>query len=86
MSKNARRYTRKRKITEGEVPTPKHVKSIQLVPKTYNQQLYAKALNNDPLVFVTGCAGTGKTYMAATQAAKMYYEGSVAKIVITLFD
>ena len=83
MSKNARRYTRKRKITEGEVPTPKHVKSIQLVPKTYNQQLYAKALNNDPLVFVTGCAGTGKTYMAATQAAKMFYEGSVAKIVIT---
>ena len=83
MSKNARRYTRKRKITEGGAPTPKHVKSIQLVPKTYNQQLYAKALNNDPLVFVTGCAGTGKTYMAATQAAKMYYEGSVAKIVIT---
>ena len=83
MSKNARRYTRKRKIVVGDTPTPKYSKSIVLVPQTYNQKIYATALNADPLVFVTGCAGTGKTYMAATQAAKMYYERKVAKIVIT---
>lgn len=83
MSKNARRYTRRRKKDEGEAPTPKYSKTIELVPKTYNQQIYAKALNKDPLIFVIGCAGTGKTYMAATQAAKMYYEGKIKKIVIT---
>lgn len=83
MSKNARRYTRKRKQDAGVAPTPKYTKSIELTAKTYNQQVYAKALNQDPLIFVTGCAGTGKTYMAATQAAKMYYEGKINKIVIT---
>lgn len=83
MSKNARRYTRRRKKDEGATPTPKYSKTIELVPKTYNQQIYAKALNKDPLIFVIGCAGTGKTYMAATQAAKLYYEGKIQKIVIT---
>lgn len=83
MSNNARRFTRRRKKQEGIPATPKHPKSIELTPQTYNQKLYANALNTADLVFVTGCAGTGKTYMAATQAAKMYYEGRITKIVIT---
>lgn len=83
MSKNARRFSRRKKREAGVNPTPKHAKSIELCAKTYNQKIYAKALNEDPLVFVVGCAGTGKTYMAATMAAKMYYEGKVNKIVIT---
>ena len=83
MSKNARRYTRRRKKEVGETPTPKYSKTITLTAQTYNQKIYAKALNEDPLIFVTGCAGTGKTYMAATQAAKMYYEGKIPKIVVT---
>ena len=83
MSKNARRYTRRRKKEVGETPTPKYSKTITLTAQTYNQKIYAKALNEDPLIFVTGCAGTGKTYMAATQAAKMYYEGKISKIVVT---
>jgi phosphate starvation-inducible PhoH-like protein len=83
MSKNARRYTRRKKREDGLTPTPKHVKRIELCAKTYNQQAYAKSLQQDPLVFVVGCAGTGKTYMAATMAAKMYYEGKISNIVIT---
>ena len=83
MSKNARRYTRRKKREDGIIPTPKTIKTIELCPKTYNQRLYSKALQEDPLVFVVGCAGTGKTYMAATMAAKLYYEGAIDKIVIT---
>jgi phosphate starvation-inducible protein PhoH len=83
MSKNARRFTRRRKKEVGETPTPKYSKTITLTAQTYNQKIYARALNEDPLIFVTGCAGTGKTYMAATQAAKMYYEGKISKIVVT---
>ena len=83
MSKNARRYTRQRKQEVGEAPTPKYVKTIELLAKTYNQQIYVRALNQDPLIFVIGCAGTGKTYMAATQAAKLYHEHKIKKIVIT---
>lgn len=83
MSNNARRYTRRKKREEGVAPTPKHAKTIELCAQTYNQKIYAAALNKDPLVFVVGCAGTGKTYMAATMAAKMYYEGKITQIVIT---
>lgn len=83
MSKNARRYTRRKKREDGVTPTPKHPKTIELCPQTYNQKIYANALQSDPLVFVVGCAGTGKTYMAATMAAKLYYEGTIDKIVIT---
>lgn len=83
MSNNARRYTRRKKREEGVTPTPKHAKTIELCAQTYNQKIYAAALNKDPLVFVVGCAGTGKTYMAATMAAKMYYEGKITQIVIT---
>jgi len=84
MSKNAKRYTRRTKREDDTLsPTPKVKKSIELVPKTYNQKIYANALNTDDLIFVTGCAGTGKTYMAATQAAKMYYNGQIEKIILS---
>ena len=83
MSKNARRYTRRQKADQGFVPTPKSPKTIELVPQTFNQRLYAKALADDDLIFVTGCAGTGKTYMAATMAAKMFNDRSIRRIVIT---
>jgi len=83
MSKNAKRYSRKEKVQQGFAPTPKQKKTIELYAKTYNQQTYVDALQKDPLIFVTGCAGTGKTYMAATMAAKLYNERSIKRIVIT---
>lgn len=81
MSKNARRFTRRRK--QESPASPKARTTIELTPKTPKQTVYAKALVSDPVILVTGCAGTGKTYMAATQAAKMYHEGLIDKIVIT---
>lgn len=83
MSKNAKRYSRKEKVQQGFVPTPRYEKTIELSAITHNQQTYARALTHDPLIFVTGCAGTGKTYMAATMAAKLYHEGKIRRIVIT---
>lgn len=83
MSRNARRFNRKEKVQQGFAPTPKHEKTIELYAKTYNQKIYATALQQDPLIFVTGCAGTGKTYMAATMAAKMYSERTIRRIVVT---
>lgn len=83
MSRNAKRFNRKEKVQQGFAPTPKQVKTIELVAKTYNQKIYATALLKDPLIFVIGCAGTGKTYMAATMAAKMLSERTIRKIVIT---
>lgn len=83
MSRNAKRFSRREKLEQGFIPTPQQVKTIELVAKTYNQKIYAAALIKDPLIFVTGCAGTGKTYMASTMAAKMFHERSIRRIVIT---
>jgi len=81
MSKNARRYTRRKKQPTDKVPSKKP--SIELRALTPTQSVYIEALRRDSVIMVTGCAGTGKTFMAATQAAKMYNEKSVTTIVIT---
>jgi phosphate starvation-inducible protein PhoH and related proteins len=52
-------------------------------PKTENQRKYMFALRNNKLVVAMGSAGTGKTFVAAWWAAKMYSEGRVDKIFIT---
>lgn len=83
MSKNAKRFSRKEKVQQGFAPTPIKPKVIELYAQTYNQKVYEEALKRDPLIFVVGCAGTGKTYMAATMAAKMYNERLIKRIVIT---
>lgn len=62
----------------------KHSKSpIQLLPKTERQKEYIDALKTNPQVVVTGAAGTGKTYIAATKAAILYEMGVIDKIILT---
>ena len=54
-------------------------------PKTTNQELYVKYLN-DPttkILFAVGPAGTGKTMLACNQAIKELKSGNIQKIVIT---
>jgi phosphate starvation-inducible PhoH-like protein len=61
-----------------------HPKSpIQLLPKTERQKEYIDALKTNPQVVVTGAAGTGKTYIAATKAAILYEMGVIDKIILT---
>jgi phosphate starvation-inducible PhoH-like protein len=84
MSKNARRFTRRKKQTQDDLGNKTTRKPhIELKALTATQSVYIAALNRDPVILVTGCAGTGKTFMAATQAAKMYSNRSVTTIVIT---
>lgn len=54
-----------------------------LVPKTAKQAQYIKALRQHNQVISLGCAGTGKTYVAATLAAELYARGHIDKIVLT---
>jgi phosphate starvation-inducible PhoH-like protein len=54
-------------------------------PKTTNQELYVKYLN-DPstkILFAVGPAGTGKTMLACNQAIKELKTGNIQKIVLT---
>ena len=54
-------------------------------PKTTNQEIYVKHLN-DPgtkILFAVGPAGTGKTMLACNQAIKELKSGNIQKIIIT---
>lgn len=65
---------------------PRHVEERRLppiLPKTAKQSDCLKALRMSDQVVAIGCAGTGKTWVAATFAATWFREGKVSKIVLT---
>jgi phosphate starvation-inducible PhoH-like protein len=65
----------------GRVEIRTRKKTIE--PRTPAQKAYARALFDNELVFGTGPAGTGKTYIAVAAAVAMYLEGRVDRIVLS---
>ena len=51
--------------------------------KTINQQRYIEAIEHHDLVFSTGPAGTGKTYVAVVHAVSKLKNGDIRKIILT---
>lgn len=58
------------------------VKAAPFVPRTPAQGRYAAAIASNDLVFATGPAGVGKTYVGATLAAEMFLAGDFDGIII----
>lgn len=56
---------------------------IELVAKTDKQSEYISAIKSHPQVISVGCAGTGKTYIAASFAADLFRRKEINKIVLT---
>lgn len=54
-----------------------------IIPKTKGQLEFIKAMNENPIVFAIGPAGTGKTYLAVIQAVTALKKGDVKRIVLT---
>lgn len=54
-----------------------------LVAKTESQKRYLSALKNYQLVFATGPAGTGKTFLCGTVAADALRNQTIDKLIIT---
>lgn len=52
-------------------------------PQTEAQKRYINAIENFPLTFCKGPAGTGKTFVAAAIAAEMFDAKEIRKIIIT---
>ncbi len=52
-------------------------------PKTANQKTYIDAIRNNDIVFGTGPAGTGKTYLAVAMAISALLNGQVQSIILT---
>ncbi len=52
-------------------------------PKTLGQKEYTDAIRDKMVVFGTGPAGTGKTYLAIAMAVAAFKEESVGRIILT---
>jgi len=55
----------------------------KLEPKSYVQQDYMDAIQNNDIVFAVGSAGVGKSYIATHYAAEQLYYKKVEKIILT---
>lgn len=55
---------------------------LDIYPRTEGQERYLQAIQKHDIVFVTGPAGTGKTYLAVASAVNALLEHRVKKIVL----
>jgi phosphate starvation-inducible PhoH-like protein len=53
-----------------------------IVPKTYGQQEYLKAIEENDIVVAVGPAGTGKTYLAVAKALEALARKRVRRIIL----
>jgi phosphate starvation-inducible PhoH-like protein len=61
------------------IPTRKK----NIAPYSDNQLSYIKSLNNFDIVFATGPAGTGKTYLAVAVAVSMFLNKKIDRIILS---
>lgn len=52
-------------------------------PKTFGQKKYVEAIDKNMIVFGSGPAGTGKTYLAMAKAITAFKKGDVERIILT---
>lgn len=65
-------------VREGE---PRYVKNV--TPMTPKQAALLTSIQEKPVTFAIGPAGTGKTYLACIQAVEALLAGQVKRIIIT---
>ena len=71
------------KLKVEHIEAASHKRAPSLVPKNPAQKNYIDCIYRYPQVFVTGPAGTGKTYIAASIAAELYAKHQIHKIILT---
>lgn len=77
--KKARRAKQDNATTE-----PRYMSGFKdIVCKNFAQEDYLDAIRTKPIVFGTGPAGTGKTYLATAFAAEQLYYRKINKLIIT---
>lgn len=55
----------------------------KIYAKTFMQKKYLDYLNNSSILFVTGSAGTGKTYLAVAYSVNALKKNEIKKLIIT---
>lgn len=75
-----------RRVTSGEKSRPTNPIGVRggrsISPRTEGQAKYVEAIRNNALVFCTGPAGTGKTYLAVATAVEALMAQQIHKIVL----
>lgn len=61
----------------------KTVNGKLIYPKTIGQRVLFHAMRHAEIVFASGVAGTGKTYLAVVYAASLLKKGEIKKIILT---
>jgi phosphate starvation-inducible PhoH-like protein len=59
------------------------VRGKRITPQSANQRRYVEAIRNHDLVFATGPAGTGKSYLAVALGVAALRDRKVARLVLT---
>lgn len=72
---------KKTKATPGS-HIPETRRPVSIETRNRKQRDYIKTIQRHDITFGIGSAGTGKTYLAAKYAQKMFTEGDIEKIVI----
>ena len=58
-------------------------RGVSIKPKTLGQRKYIKNIKSNDITLCIGPAGTGKTYLAVTLAAKAFNKEEVSRIILT---
>ena len=61
----------------------REVTNIKIIPKTDAQKKYLNNIIGNDLIFCTGSAGTGKSYIATSYACKLLAEKKINQIILT---
>lgn len=70
--------------SNNKPPIPKKNKAaMRLEYRTPSQKLAWESFNRHPVMFLSGPAGVGKTYLAMSFAISQLYENKIKKIVLT---
>ncbi len=59
------------------------VRGKRIAPQSANQRAYVQAIRTHDLVFATGPAGTGKTWLAAAMGVAALRDRKVARLILT---
>ncbi len=59
------------------------VRGKRIAPQSPNQRVYLDAIRRHDLVFATGVAGTGKTFLAAAMGVAALRDRKVARLILT---
>ena len=69
--------------TTYQIPVGKTVNGKTIYPKTIGQRYMVKCMSKEDIVFASGVAGTGKTYLAVVYATSLLKKGEINKIILT---